>query len=300
MKRPSFLLAFALAASVASSAHAIEILRWERLPLAVPLHVGQERVIFIDRNVRVGVPPSVGQRLRVQSAAGAIYLRASETIEPTRLQLQDADTGALILLDIAAEAAPADQPPLEPVRIVEGETAPIRYGDVGAATESGTAKADGESARPARETPIPVVLTRYAAQNLFAPLRTVEPVAGIARVNLKRGLNLDMLMPTVPLRASALASWRLDELQVTAVRLRNTSKRWVALDPRDLQGDFMTATFQHDALGPAGTPEDTSVVYLVTRGRSLAESLLPAIGQITARPSRHVVSTGKQGERHEK
>lgn len=300
MKRPPFFLALTIAASVASSAHAIEILRWERLPLAVPLHVGQERVIFIDRNVRVGVPPSVGQRLRVQSAAGAIYLRASEPIEPTRLQLQDADTGALILLDIAAEAVPADQPPLEPIRIVEGETAPIRYGDLGAATESGTAKADGVPARPARETPVPVVLTRFAAQNLFAPLRTVEPVAGIARVNIKRGLNLDMLMPTVPLRASALVSWRLDELQVTAVRLRNISKRWVALDPRDLQGDFMTATFQHDALGPAGTPEDTSVVYLVTRGRSLAESLLPAIGQIAARPSRNAVSTGKQGERHEK
>ncbi|MFO6214637.1 DUF3438 family protein, partial [Pseudomonas aeruginosa] len=33
---------------------AVEILRWERLPLPVPLVVGQERVVFIDRNVRVG------------------------------------------------------------------------------------------------------------------------------------------------------------------------------------------------------------------------------------------------------
>ena len=76
---------------------------WERMPLAVPLKVGQERIVFIDRNVRVGVPAGVGKRLRVQSAGGAVYLRASEPIEPTRLQLQDADTGALILLDIAAE-----------------------------------------------------------------------------------------------------------------------------------------------------------------------------------------------------
>ena len=89
MKRRPY--ALAIAASIATSAHAIEILRWDRLPLAVPLKVDQERVIFIDRNVRVGVPASVGNRLRVQSAAGAIYLRASEPIEPTRLQLQDAD-----------------------------------------------------------------------------------------------------------------------------------------------------------------------------------------------------------------
>ncbi|MDM5017719.1 TIGR03749 family integrating conjugative element protein [Pseudomonas aeruginosa] len=99
------------------------------MPLAVPLKVGQERIVFIDRNVRVGVPSGVGERLRVQSAGGAVYLRASEPIEPTRLQLQDADTGALILLDIAAEPAKDGEAELEPVRIVEGNSTPARYGD---------------------------------------------------------------------------------------------------------------------------------------------------------------------------
>ena len=44
------------------------------------------------------------------------WLRASEPIEPTRLQLQDADTGALILLDIAAEPPKDGEAELEPVR----------------------------------------------------------------------------------------------------------------------------------------------------------------------------------------
>ncbi|MBR8657966.1 TIGR03749 family integrating conjugative element protein, partial [Achromobacter sp. Marseille-Q0513] len=97
----------------APTVEAVEILRWERLPLAVPLQVGQERIVFIDRNVRIGVPAAVGQRLRVQSAGGAVYLRANEAIEPTRLQLQDADSGAFILLDIAAEPAKDGEPALE-------------------------------------------------------------------------------------------------------------------------------------------------------------------------------------------
>ncbi len=84
-------------------------------------------------------------------------------------------------------------------------------------------------------------------------------------------------MPTLPVRAVALASWRLEDQWVTAVRLTNTGADWVTLDPRVLQGDFLTATFQHEALGPRGTPEDTTVLYLVTRGRGLAQSLLPAI-----------------------
>ncbi|MCB1900321.1 TIGR03749 family integrating conjugative element protein [Cognatazoarcus halotolerans] len=262
------------------ASHALEILRWERLPLPVPLVVGEERVVFIDRNVRVGVPASVGAHLRVQSAGGAIYLRASEPIPPTRLQLQDVESGAMILIDIAAEPAKDGQAPLEPVRIVEAEAPAKRYG--GGATRGADEPTDesADKTAPLRETPVPVVLTRHAAQNLYAPLRTVEPVAGIGRVNLRRELKLDSLLPALPVQARALAGWRLDDQWVTAIRLTNTSARWLDLDPRALQGNFVAATFQHPNLGPAGTPSDTTVLYLVTRGHGLAESLLPALSPI--------------------
>lgn len=301
MKHVLYLLGILVTAGLPTAVQALEILRWERLPLAVSLHVDRERVVFIDRNVRVGVPASLAGRLRVQSAGGAIYLRASEPIEPTRLQLQDADSGALILLDIAAEAAPAGQAPLEPVRIVEAEGAPTRYGDLTAAATADDDTQDTVS-RTARETPVPVVLTRYAAQNLYAPLRTVEPVSGITRVNLKRNLPLDTLLPTLPVRTRALAAWRLDGLWVTAVRLTNTSKRWLSLDPSDLQGDFVTGAFQHNTLGPAGTPDDTSVVYLVTKGHGLAESLLPTISPVNAALNlpEPKAPTAKNGGRHER
>lgn len=130
-------------------------------------------------------------------------------------------------------------------------------------------------------------MTRYAAQMLYAPLRTVEPVEGIAQINLKRGLDLTTLMPILPVEASALGSWRLDEYWVTAVKLRNTSAQNLTLDPRDLMGDFVTATFQHPYLGAKGDSSDTSTVYLVTRGHGLAESLLPAaISQIDPKGGR--------------
>lgn len=285
-----------LTMTIPPMAQALEILRWERMPLAVPLRVGQERIVFIDRNVRVGVPAGVGERLRVQSAGGAVYLRASEPIEPTRLQLQDADTGALILLDIAAEPAKDGEPVLEPVRIVESGTAPTRFRDQPVDADDAPARAE-DQARARRETPIPVVLTRFAAQNLYAPLRTVEPLPGVMRVNLRRDLDLGTLMPTQPVRATALASWRLEDQWVTAVRLNNTGAGWITLDPRALQGDFLTATFQHEALGPRGAPEDTTVLYLVTRGRGLAQSLLPAIHRFD--PAAHLpqpgASDGKEG-----
>ena len=251
-------------------ASAVEILRWERLPLAVPLQVGQERVVFIDRNVRVGLPASLQGKLRVQSAGGALYLLASESIAPSRLQLQDADDGTLILLDIAAEPAKARQPALEAVKIVEAER-PAPHDPT-----------EAPAPRPAPPTPLPVALTRYAAQSLYAPLRTVEAVSGLGAVPLPGDLNLDSLLPELTLSYHALAAWRLEDLWVTAIRLRNRAPRWIELDPRQLQGDFVSATFQHPDLGPKGDATDTTVLYLVTRGRGLAGALLPAISPVDA------------------
>src|SRR3546814_21164243 len=92
----------------------------------------------------------------------------------------DADTGALILLDIAAGPPKDGEAELEPVRIVEGSSTPARYGDQAGGADEDPARAQDQSvARAARrETPGPVVLTRFAAQHLYAPLPTEEPPAG--------------------------------------------------------------------------------------------------------------------------
>jgi integrating conjugative element protein (TIGR03749 family) len=111
------------------------------------------------------------------------------------------------------------------------------------------------------------------------------------------------LLPTLPVRAQALAAWRLEDQWVTAVKLTNASGRWLDLDPRALQGDFLAATFQHPNLGPAGRAADTTVVYLVTRGHGLAESLLPKLSPIDATvnlPPAAAAGQAEGGARHEK
>lgn len=250
-------------------AHSVEVLTWERLPLQIPLVVGQERVVLLDRDVRVGVPASAGSRLRVQSADGALYLLARAPLQSTRVQLQDVADGRTILLDLVAREG---SEPLEPVRIL--------------AASAETESASEAPPNPARETPVPVLLTRYAAQSLYAPLRTVEPVTGLARGNLPPRLVLDRLLPDLPVDTRALAAWRLDDYWLTAVWLRNRSDRWLTLDPRALQGQLHAASFQHPDLGPAGTPEDTTVVYLVTRGQPLAAALPPAVRPFDAAVNR--------------
>ncbi|WP_122339473.1 TIGR03749 family integrating conjugative element protein [Pseudomonas caricapapayae] len=265
-------------------AHAVEILRWERLPLPVPLVVGQERVVFVEENVRVGVPNSIKDKLRVQSANGAIYLKASDVIEPTRLQVKSATTGELILLDIAATSPIEGKAELEPVKVVRGDVPSTKYGSAPVSVQNDASDEEDEDepdARPEqRSTPVPVVLTRYASQSLYAPLRTVEAVDGISQVNINPTLDLSALMPTQPVQATVLAAWKLDDYWVTAVRLKNLSAMRIVLDPRELNGDLRAATFQHPYLGNRGSDTDTTVAYLITQGRDLSKSVLPSMSPI--------------------
>lgn len=263
-------LRFTLAAVVlswATGSQATEIMRWERLPLSIPLVVGQERVIFVDRDVRVGLPAGLDEALRVQSAAGAVYLQAQEDIAASRLQLQDVTTGELILLDVSATPATSKQATLEPIRII---------------SESADATGTENAAPLGTATPVPVVLTRYAAQSLYAPLRTVEPLPGVRRAKLPANLPLQTLLPNQLINARPLAAWRLGQYWVSAVHLRNQSSALIDLDPRELQGDFAAATFQHASLGPRGRSTDSTVMYLVTQGHELSKALLPSISPIDA------------------
>lgn len=237
-----------------STVNATELVQWQRLPLPVELHTGHERVIFVNRNVRVGYPAELDGKLRIQSSGGTVYLRAEADFPDTRLQLSDMDSGELILLDIHARAGEE----LEPME--------LRYDDAVWRNDDSEEAVTDEVAQTEYAAPLPVVLTRYAAQMLYAPLRTVEPLAGITPVPVRLPATLTTLLPTEPVTATPLAAWRLGDTTVTAIKLQNRSQPRIDLDPRSLQGQFLTAAFQHNWLGAHGTPEDTTVVYLVTDG----------------------------------
>ncbi|ADP10332.1 conserved uncharacterized protein [Erwinia sp. Ejp617] len=254
------------------SARAVELMKWERIPLQIPLTVGQERIVFVNKNVRVGFPSVLNNKLRIQSSGGVAWLAASEAFAVTRLELQNKENGEIILLDVSAEPGKATR---EPVKIVyDGEVANASASDKQTVSGDGSARQpssdDGQASRkPAKlNAPLPVVLTRYAAQNMYGPLRTVEAVPGISPVSLKLPSAITTLMPSEAVNVTPMAAWSLQGSSVIALQVRNRSADKVILDPRVLEGQFVTATFQHRWLGSSGTPEDTTVLYLVTAGRA--------------------------------
>ncbi|WP_241576152.1 TIGR03749 family integrating conjugative element protein [Rosenbergiella collisarenosi] len=263
-----FLLSLACLAVL--PAQAVELVKWERIPLPVSLHVGQERIVFVNRNVRVGFPPELKGKLRAQSTGGAVYLQPRVQFARTRLVLQDVENGEMILLDISAEEG---KNVLEPVSLVyQGEVSSSTGNNDVAATANQTPKTgERQSTSKPKEkkstTPLPVALTRYAAQSLYAPSRTIEPLPGVHSISLALPDKLTSLLPSESVVVRPLAAWGLQGYSVVALTLRNQRSGKVILDPRRLQGNFYSATFQHRWLGESGTPEDTTTVYLVTKGR---------------------------------
>ncbi|KYZ87776.1 hypothetical protein A3Q32_10445 [Alcanivorax sp. KX64203] len=76
------LSALFVVASILTPAYAVEIHHWERKPIPVDLPVGEERIVLIDRNVRIGLPAELAdpEVLRVQSVGGALYLKAKKNV----------------------------------------------------------------------------------------------------------------------------------------------------------------------------------------------------------------------------
>lgn len=243
-------LIFALVCCVAPAlvaAEPPERVAWDGSPIKVALPVGEERILrFPANHVRVGLPGHVDDQVRVFSNEGIVYLKAHDAFPAARALVEDVDTGAAYMLDLSASAGATD-----------AELVVHRGRPDDAARE---APADAEE--EVHQNLDYVALTRYAAQQLYGPRRLQPEARGIRQVSVS-----DDSVPMVrgaEVKAEPVAAWRGGEWYVTAVQLTNAVDRPVELDPRDLRGDWLTATFQHARLHPAGASADTTAVYLVS------------------------------------
>lgn len=248
------------ALALQSTAYAEVLMNWKRLPLPIELKVKQERVIFVDKSVKVGYPQELEGKIRIQSTGGAVYLKALEKFGSARLQLMDINSGEIILLDVQAKSSAQNAD--EPIRIVYNT--PVENQSTSYLQDNHESE-DVGNYRPSA-LPAPAALTRYAAQMFYAPLRTVEPLDGVRQVGHRLPSSLTTLLPALSVKVNPMLAWQLDGYVVTAIKLQNQGNNTVNLDPRDLQGRFYAATFQHNWLGAKGSPEDTTMLYLVTEG----------------------------------
>ena len=256
------LLSFASASVIADAS---ERVLWDKRPINVHLQVGHERIIHFPDDVRYWLPDTVKRQVSVLAANGVFYIRAVEPFPTTRIRIQGLNDQQIYLLDITASEAAA----------VSDELIVMTKENTRNRSKEATASKTTEDWR--------IRLTRYAAQQLYAPERLVDGDSAIKRIPVELTMSVPLirggLIETVP-----IASWQGHGLTVTAVRVRNLSRQSLQLqfDRSDahqaldlsylIRGDWLTATLQHDRLGAMGDETDTTTLYLVSN-RSFVESL---------------------------
>lgn len=244
-----------------NNAIAVELITWDRTPIKITINQNDERMVILERNISVGLPASLQDKLRVQSLGGVIYLKSNSPFTETRLMLKDLETGEIILVDLTGNGPSKKK--LETIKITTDNE-----------SEANLKKAEVDE----QVLPTPVLLTRYAAQNYYAPLRAIEKVPGIKQISMPLPPLLTRLVPQLPITAEPKSVWRLKNYEVVAIKLVNHSKGHVNLDARLLQGNFYSATFQHNMLGPKGEPTDTTMLYIVTKGKVI-NAFLPELSK---------------------
>ena len=275
---------FVILLTLASStvlADASERVLWDKRPINVHLQVGNERIIHFPDDVRYWLPDTVKRHVSVLAANGVLYIRAMEPFPTTRLRIQGLNDQQVYLLDITASEAAA----------VSDELIVMTKKNTRNRSKEATAYRTTEDWR--------IRLTRYAAQQLYAPERLVDGDSAIKRIPVESKTSVPLirggLIETVP-----IASWQGHGLTVTAIRVRNLSRQSLQLqfDRSDslqaldlsylVRGDWLTATLQHDHLGAMGDEADTTTLYLVSN-RSFVESLSLPIDS-------RVLQSGKTGK----
>ena len=227
-----------------------EKLLWNSVPLAITVPIESETVLRLPTPCEVGVSSGLAGELSVESVNNVVLLTPSVAFSKKRIALRALSGNQVYLIDITATRSATR----ESFELIDPALTP----PVAEMAESDSANAP-DSAADAGD--VRIALTRFAAREFYAPdrlrggLSAVRTRVDETPVELYRGGSV---------RAIPRAGWAYHQHYVTAVELVNLTPDTRELDPRLLRGSWLTATFQHGVLAPAGTQGATTMVYLVS------------------------------------
>lgn len=259
------IVVFILCLTQSFKTYSTEIVHYDKKPVTIQLHKGQERTIHFGDHVSVGITKGMKQKnlFRVQSAQGSLHIHANDVFDKQRVQVKRLSDNHVILLDLISTASKS---PLEDVKIImpfenkvnaeDGSDLPVAPEDVKIIT--------------------PVHLTRHAAQKLYGPVRLHKEQRGITSTPLgvKGEIKLFKGENKLNTYSEALIAYQGGGYYITALHIRNTKPFDIKLSYLDLNLPFTHATFQHHSLRPKGVVGDSTVLYLVS-DKPMKETLYP-------------------------
>ena len=232
-------------------------------PIKLALVVGQEVQLTFEQPLgRLGTPGSIKNKLQTQLIDQRLWLKATKIFKPTRLLVRSEQGELSVFLLSASASATASEQTIQPY--------PIKYNVITETKLPSKNNSNSHQQNPNTKPALSYVdLTRFAAQSLYAPKRLIKNINLIRiPINTKQAVRLFTCSTALTCNGNVLAhpiaTWQSPRFYISAVLLKNTTQQQIVLDPRDLLGTWKAATFHFNRLGKANSPEDTSVVYLVS------------------------------------
>lgn len=244
-------LAFILTALLISTvSHAQERVVWDKKPIEIILQPNVEKMLVLPtESARVKIPAAIRGSLDTLSNNGVIYWTASEEFSAKRVLIQDTQNQQMLVVNLSSSAEHGT-----------GEAVSVLY----KSPEQEAADENVQQQNAQLKTYGYEELTRTAAKHLYAPERLIQVPDGMFRINVKQVSDLHLIRGHI-VEMTPVISFSNAGLYVTAVKLRNKQSTKVILDPRDIRGNWLAATFQHATLGPTGELTDTTALYLISK-----------------------------------
>lgn len=215
---------------------------WARKAINLHLKTGKERtIIFPARKITVAIDRRIDALVEATPLDGTLYIKAYKQFPVTRIRVTSEDSGQTYLLDLKSSAQGSNNI----VEILLPKRTLVSY--------------------PADSQPGLVEMSRYAAQQIYAPRRVIRNDSRFREVHVARLKSRRLYrggdIITVPYRA-----WRAGNLYVTSIQVSNDSSYSVNLDFRMIRGMgvWKSAVFQHIRVTPKGSRSDQTFMYLVS------------------------------------
>lgn len=233
---------------------------WDKKPIEIVLPVAKEKLVSFPETIELGINQSEipADKLKIQNNNHTLYLTAKKPFQKQRVYARLVNSGKIILLDISAKTDAS----VTPITIETLDNAGANPLATKAAITHRSAqdKTDAEEIKPVNM----LQLVRYAAQQLYAPKRLLQPDKAIFRVAMQ-AYPVEPLLLDGSVLAQPLASWRSAHYFVTAVLLRNQLPHAQTLDPRIFCGSWAgVSLFPRNRLTQKGNATDSTTAFLVS------------------------------------
>ena len=235
-----------------SFATPVEHVLWDKTPIRITLPLNQERLVRFPMAISI-VDSELDDNVAVMKIQDALYFNAHAAFTNKRLVVQLMPEGEAIVLSISATDEAKD---IARIDVIVEDTK-----DESEPHPTNTTSSDMNA----------VTLTRFAIQSLYSPDRLLVTPPEVSRTPMQTHRQITLVYGA-SVTAKPLISWRAQDVYVTAVELKNELNKELTIDPRQLLGNWQTATFYPtNTLKPRHIKATTTV--FLTSSRPFGEAL---------------------------